>query len=80
MLFTLCICLTVCFKFSDFVLGAFGRVYIGTLISSENGEEQRVFIKTVTGKLAAYTSAKLCFYRLFMCKCTLIRNLLDYVG
>eukprot|EP00794_Sanderia_malayensis_P011279 gene11279-12459_t len=28
--------------------GAFGRVYVGTLLSSESGEEQKVFIKTVT--------------------------------
>ena len=30
-------------------LGAFGRVYVGLLLSSESGEEQKVFIKTVTG-------------------------------
>jgi len=28
--------------------GAFGRVYVGSLLSSESGEEQKVFIKTVT--------------------------------
>ena len=29
--------------------GAFGRVYVGSLLSSESGEEQKVFIKTVNG-------------------------------
>lgn len=51
-LFWLYFFLQVYLRYIVLFTGSFGRIYIGTLISAESGEEFKVTVKTVTGKLS----------------------------